>query len=252
MSGHNKWSSIKHQKAATDAKKGAIFTKLTREIIIAVRAGGPSVEANYSLRLAVQRAKDSSMPWENINRAIQKASGGGEGTQLEEMVLEGYAPGGAAILVQATSDNHNRTVQTVRNVFQRAGGNMSESGSVAWLFDNKGIITIKGNGIDADELGLKAIDAGADDVTTDNDYITIYTSPKKLWDVRAALEKDKIAIESAEVTMVAKQMVDLDEKASVQTLKLMEKLEELDDVSSVSSNVNFSDASMAAYQQAVA
>lgn len=251
MSGHSKWSSIKHQKAATDAKRGAMFTKWTREIIVAVRKGGPNPEANYALRLAIQRAKDGSMPWDNIGRAIDKASGAGDSGQLQEMVLEGYGPGGAAILVQALSDNHNRTVQNVRNVFTRGGGSLGESGCVAWLFEQKGVISIKTDGQDTDELALKAIDIGADDVNVEKDYVTVYTTPQKLEDVRTAMEKQNIQVESAEITMVAKQTIDLEEKQAVQNMKLMERLEELDEVQKVSSNVNLSDAAIAAYQTAV-
>ncbi|MCX6003716.1 MAG: YebC/PmpR family DNA-binding transcriptional regulator [Chloroflexi bacterium] len=250
MSGHSKWHSIKHQKAATDAKRGQMFTKLTREIIVAARNGGSNIEANYSLRLAVQRAKDSSMPWDNISRAIQKASGGGEGMAMVEMVLEGYGPGGGAILVNALSDNRNRTVQGVRNIFARGGGSLGESGCVAWLFVSRGVITVKAEGIDTEELALKAIDFGADDVNVEGDYVTIYTTPQKLEDVRAALEKEKIAVELAEVSMIAKQTIDLEEKQAVQTLRLLENLEELDDVQKVASNANFSDAALAAYEKA--
>lgn len=249
MSGHSKWHSIKHQKAATDAKRGQMFTKLTREIIVAARNGGPNIEANYSLRLAVQRAKDSSMPWDNINRAIQKASGGGEGMAMVEMVLEGYGPGGGAILVNALSDNRNRTVQVVRNIFTRGGGSLGESGCVAWLFVSRGVITVKAEGIDTEELALKAIDFGADDVNVEGDYVTIYTTPQKLEAVRAALEKEETAVELAEVSMIAKQTIDLEEKQAVQTLRLLENLEELDDVQKVAGNVNFSDAALAAYEK---
>ena len=250
MSGHSKWHTIKNQKAATDAKRGQTFTKLTREIILAARNGGPNIEANYSLRLAVQRAKDGSMPWDNISRAITKASGGGEGVQMQEMLLEGYGPGGGAILVNALSDNHNRTVQAIRNLFTRAGGSLGESGCVSWLFRQKGVITVKAEDVDKDELSLKIIDFGADDVNVEGDYLTVYSAPQKLEEVRTALEKEKIEVESAEVSMIAKQTIDLDEKQSVQTMKMIENLEELDDVQSVASNVNFSDAALAAYEKA--
>jgi YebC/PmpR family DNA-binding regulatory protein len=249
MSGHSKWHTIKNQKAATDAKRGQMFTKLTREIIVAARNGGPNIDSNYSLRLAVQRAKDSSMPWDNISRAITKASGGGEGVQMQEMLLEGYGPGGGAILVNALSDNRNRTVQAIRNIFTRGGGSLGESGCVAWLFVQRGVLTVKAEGVDKDELSLKAIDFGADDVNVEGDYLTIYTIPQKLEEVRAALEKEKVTVESAEVSMIAKQTIDLDEKQSVQTMKMVENLEELDDVQSVASNVNFSDAALAAYEK---
>ncbi len=248
MSGHNKWSSIKHQKGANDAKRGAVFTKLTREIMVAVRKSGPSMESNYALKLAVQRAKSSSMPWENISRAIDRASGAGEGAQLQEIAYEGYGPGGAAILVMTLSDNKNRTVQNVRNCFQRGGGSMGEVGSVAWMFDQKGVITARTGGADPDELSLKIIDAGADDVIAEKNTLTIYTAPQKLEAVQQSLEKDKIEVESAEVQMVPKIMLDLEEKQSIQNLKLLEKLEELDETQKVASNVNFSDAAIAAYQ----
>ena len=249
MSGHSKWHTIKNQKAATDAKRGQMFTKLTREIIVAARSGGGNIDSNYSLRLAVQRAKDSSMPWDNISRAITKASGGGEGAQMQEMLLEGYGPGGGAILVNALSDNRNRTVQAIRNLFTRAGGSLGESGCVAWLFVQRGVLNVKAEGVDKDELALKIIDFGADDVNVEGDYLTVYTMPQKLEEVRTALEKDKIPVESAEVSMIAKQTIDLDEKQSVQTMKMVENLEELDDVQSVASNVNFSDSAMAAYEK---
>jgi YebC/PmpR family DNA-binding regulatory protein len=249
MSGHSKWSSIKHQKMATDAKRGNLFTKLTREIIVAVRKGGPNQDSNYSLRLAVQRAKDGSMPWDNIARAIDKGAGTAEGMQLQEMVLEGYGPGGAAILVQALSDNRNRTVQNVRNVFTRGGGSLGESGCVAWMFENRGVINVKLDGRDADELALRAIDVGADDVNAEKDFVTIYTTPQKLEEVRIALERNGIPVESAEVTMVSKQTLDLGEKAAIQTLKMIDNLEELEEVRSVSTNVNFSDAALNAYAE---
>jgi len=248
MSGHNKWSSIKHQKGANDAKRGAMFTKLTRELMIAVRKGGASIESNYSLRLAVQRAKESQMPWDNISRAIDRASGAGEGAQLQEITYEGYGPGGAAILVMTLSDNKNRTVQNVRNAFQRGGGNLGEAGCVGWMFDQKGVIVAKIGSADPDELSLKTIDAGADDVTVEKNTINIYTAPQKLEEVQKALEKDSIEIESAEVQMVPKTMLDLEEKQAIQNLKLMEKLEDLDETQKVASNVNFSDAAIAAYQ----
>jgi YebC/PmpR family DNA-binding regulatory protein len=250
MSGHSKWHSIKHQKMATDAKRGNLFTKLTREIIVAVRKGGPNPDSNYTLRLAIQRAKDSSMPYDNISRAIDKGAGTADGVQLQEMVLEGYGPSGAAILVQALSDNRNRTVQNVRNVFTRGGGSLGENGCVAWLFENRGVISVKTDGRDPDEIGLLAIDGGADDVNVENDYITVYTAPQKLEEVRLVLERNDIPVESAEVSMVAKQTLDLDEKAAIQTLKLIDNLEELDEVRTVSTNVNFSDAALNAYAEA--
>ena len=222
MSGHSKWASIKHQKAVTDARRGQLFTKLTREIIVAVSKGGASSETNFALRLAIQRARDASMPNENIERAIKRASGGGEGIHLVEMVLEGYGPGGGAILVQALSDNRNRTVQGVRHLFARTGGNLGETGCVGWIFDPKGIVTVKTDGLDTEELALKAIEAGAEDVTVESGLVEVYTKPEELEAVRAALEGEEIPVASAELSMVPKTTLELDDKTAVQTLRLME------------------------------
>jgi YebC/PmpR family DNA-binding regulatory protein len=248
MSGHSKWSSIKHQKAVTDARRGQLFTKLAREIIVAVRQGGSNPEMNFRLRLAVQKARDNNMPLDNIDRAIKRGSGTAEGASLVEMVLEGYGPGGTAILVQALTDNRNRTLQDVRNIFSRHNGNLGESGCVAWLFDQKGLISVKTDGLDADELALQAIDAGADDVKVENAYIEIYTKPEELEMVRAALEQNRLPIASAELSMVPKTVVELDGKTALQALKLMDKLEELDEVQHVSSNADFPDSILEEYQ----
>ena len=242
MSGHSKWSSIKHQKAATDARRGQLFTKLTREIIIAVREGGSNPDMNFRLRLAIQKARDNNMPIDNIDRAIKKGSGTAEGASLVELVFEGYGPGGTAILVQALTDNRNRTLQDVRNVFSRHNGSLGESGCVAWIFDSKGLISIKVNGLDADELALQAIDAGADDVKVEDTFVEIYTKPDELEMVRTALEQNNIPVDSAELSMVPKTMVELDDKMALQTLKLLDKLEELDEVQNVSSNADFPDS----------
>ncbi len=248
MSGHSKWSSIKHQKGVADARRGQLFTKLTREIIVAVREGGSNPEANFRLRLAVQKARDNNMPLENIERAIKRGSGETEGAALVEMVLEGYGPSGAAILVQALSDNRNRTLQDIRNIFSRQGGNLGEAGCVAWLFNSKGLILIETNNLDTEELALQAIDAGADDVKVEADHIEIYTKPEEFEAVRGALEQGNITIASAEVSMMPKATLDLEEKPALQTLKLLHKLEDLDEVQLVASNVNFSDSILEKYQ----
>jgi len=248
MSGHSKWSSIKHQKGVTDARRGQLFTKLTREIIVVVREGGSNPEANFRLRLAIQRARDNNMPLDNIERAIKRGSGQLEGASLVEMVLEGYGPNGVAILVQALSDNRNRTLQDVRNIFTRHGGNLGESGCVAWLFDSRGLITVETNAQDAEELALEAIDAGAEDVRIESNYIEVYTKPEELEKVREALGQKNIPIASAELSMVPKTIVELEEKAALQTLKLLDKLEELDEVQHVSSNADFSDSILEKYQ----
>ena len=248
MSGHSKWSSIKHQKGVADARRGQLFTKLSREIIVAVREGGSNPEANFRLRLAVQKARDNNMPLENIERAIKRGGGETEGAALAEMVLEGYGPSGAAILVQALSDNRNRTLQEIRNIFSRLGGNLGEAGCVAWLFDSKGLILIGTNNLDTEELALQAIDAGAEDVKEEDDHIEIYTTPEDFEAVRGALEQGDISVASAEVSMVPKTTIELEEKPALQTLKLLNKLEEVDEVQFVSSNVNFSDSVLEKYQ----
>ncbi|HEY41229.1 MAG TPA: YebC/PmpR family DNA-binding transcriptional regulator [Dehalococcoidia bacterium] len=249
MSGHSKWHSIKHQKAVTDARRGQLFTKLTREIIVAVRKGGPNPDTNFTLRLAVQKARDASMPSDNIARAIKRASGDKEGASLAELVLEGYGPGGGAILVEALSDNRNRTIQAFRHLFSRGGGSLGEAGCVAWQFRPMGVITVESGEMDTEELALKAIDVGAEDVVVESGVVEVYTRPETLEEVRAALERESIPVASAEVSMVPKATLELDEKAAVQTLKLMDNLEEMDDVRHVSSNVDFSDEVLAKYQE---
>ncbi len=248
MSGHSKWSSIKHQKGLTDARRGQLFTKLTREIIVAVKQGGSDPETNFRLRLAVQRARDSNMPHDNIERSIKRGSGDTEGAILVELVLEGYGPSGVAILVQALTDNRNRTLQDIRNIFTRNGSSLGESGCVAWLFDTRGLIRVEAGDLDTEELALQAIDAGAEDVDIENAHMEIYTRLEELESVRKALEQKNIPIASAELSMVPKTTVDLEEKAALQTLRLLDRLEELDEVQSVSSNANFTDSVLEKYQ----
>ena len=239
MSGHSKWSSIKHQKAITDARRGKHFTKLTREIIVAVRESGSNSDTNFRLRLAIQKARDASMPHENIERAIKRGSGTLEGAALVEMVLEGYGPGGTAILIKALSDNRNRTLQDIRNIFSRNGSSLGESGCVAWLFEPKGLISVPTSDLDVEELELQAIDAGAEDVKEESNSIDIYTKPEDMDKVRATLEQQNLPITSSEMVMISKNMVGLEEKAALQTLKLLDKLEELDEIQSVTSNADF-------------
>ena len=251
MSGHSKWASIKHQKGVADARRGQLFTKLTREIIVAVRQGGSNPDTNFRLRLAIQKARDNSMPSENIERSIKRGSGELEGATLVEMVLEGYGPSGAAILVQALSDNRNRTLQDVRSIFSRSGGSLGESGCVAWLFDSKGLITVPINDLDAEELELQAIDAGAEDVNVENGYVEIYTKPEDMERIRVAMEQQNLPIASSELIMTSKNMVELDEKAALQTLKLLDKLEELDEVQHVTTNADFPETILEKYQSQV-
>ncbi len=237
MSGHSKWSTIKRQKGANDAKRGALFTKVAREISVAARQGGGDPDANYRLRLAIEKARSVNMPADNIKRTIDKATGGGEAEQFEEIVYEGYGPGGVAVLVEAQTDNRNRTAAEVRSMFAKSGGQLAGSGAVAWQFEPRGLISVPRSGSDADEITLAAIDAGAEDVDTDDEEtIEIYTSPADLEAVRKALEGAGVAVESAESTMIAKQTVELDSSKARQALRLVELLEDLDDVSRVTAN----------------
>jgi YebC/PmpR family DNA-binding regulatory protein len=243
MSGHNKWSKIKRAKGQTDAKRGQIFTKLGREIFIAVREGGPDPEGNFRLRLAIQKCRENNMPMDNVNSAIKRASGAaGSGAALVEANFEGYGPSGAAILIQTLTDNRNRTLQDIRNALNRGGGSLAEAGSVAWLFESKGTITIDTGSASGEDVALAAIDAGADDVSIEEGYLEVYTAPNKLELVRKALEQAKYTISSAEVSMLPKTPLELGEEEAFKALKLMDRIEELDDVQRVFSNVEFSDA----------
>ena len=250
MSGHSKWSTIKRQKGANDARRGQLFTKLGREISVAVRRGGPDPDANFNLRLAVQRARDNNMPMDNIERAIKRASGdGANADDLFEVTYEGYGPGGAALMVQAVTDNKNRTVAEVRSTLTRNGGNLGETGSVAWNFDSKGVIMISPASEDPEELALVAIDAGAEDVKIDDSTLEVHTQPDTLESVRKELEGQDIAIDSAELSMIPKSMIELDEKGALQTLRLMDKLENLDDIQRIFSNADFPPEALLTYQQ---
>lgn len=245
MSGHSKWSSIKHKKAATDAKRGKLFTKLAREITVAARQGADP-EMNPALRLAIQKARDNNMPNDNVSRALQRAVGGGDGAQLEEVAYEGYAPGGTAVLIQAVTDNRNRTVADIRTTLTRGGGSLAESGSVAWLFDLRGVISVDAAGADPDEIQLAAIEAGAEDVTADDSLVEVMTESGALEAVREALTAAGFAVESAEIAQVPKNLVQPDAETAAQTLRLLDRLDELDDVSRVYSNADFTDEVLAA------
>ena len=237
MSGHSKWSTIKRQKGANDARRGALFTKVARELMVAARAGGGDPDANFRLRLAMDKARAVNMPLDNIKRAIERATGAGEGDQFEEIVYEGYGPGGVAVLVEAATDNRNRTAADVRSIFTKAGGQLAGAGAVAWQFEPRGLITVAADGGDPDTVALAAIDAGADDVdTSDVERVEVYTSPSDLERVRKALDQAGIPIENAENAMVAKQQVELDGNRARQNLRLIEMLEDLDDVQRVTAN----------------
>lgn len=243
MSGHSKWSQIKRQKGVADARRGQLFSKLTREIMVAARQGGGDPTANGRLRLAVKAARDNNMPLENIERAIKRSLGGAEGVTLEEITYEGYGPGGCAILVQALTDNRNRSVADIRNLFTRSGGSLAEAGAVNWLFESKGLLTLDAEETPGEELALAAIDAGAEDVNLEESAsggLEIYTTPEDLEEVRKALEAKGYVVATAEVIMQPKSLVTLDnEQVAAQALRLLEKLEELDDVQRVFSNADF-------------
>jgi YebC/PmpR family DNA-binding regulatory protein len=238
MSGHSKWSTIKRQKGANDAKRGAMFTKVAREIAVAARSGGGDPEANYRLRLAMDKARSINMPAENIKRAIEKATGGGEADQFEEIVYEGYGPGGVAVLVEAATDNRNRTAAEVRSIFAKTGGQLAGSGAVAWQFEARGLITVIRDGSDPDEVALAAIDAGAVDVDTESDPIEIFTEPSDLEGVRNALDAAGVNVEGAESAMLAKQTVSLEADQVRKALRMVDLLEDLDDVQRVTTNVD--------------
>jgi YebC/PmpR family DNA-binding regulatory protein len=248
MSGHSKWAQIKRQKGANDAKRGQIFTKLGREITVAARQGGGDPEANYRLRLAIQKAREQNMPMENIDRAIKRAGGGADSAALEEVTYEGYGPGGTAILLQAFTDNRNRTVAEIRNLFTRGGGSLGEGGCVAWLFDQRGVITVEAGERDADEIALVAIDAGAEDVSVDGESIEVYTAPEDLETVRRGLDAQDLHVVSAELAMIPKTTVRLGEKDGLQALKLLERLEDLDDVQRVFSNADIPEEVLQKYE----
>jgi YebC/PmpR family DNA-binding regulatory protein len=237
MSGHSKWSTIKRQKGVTDARRSAVFTKVAREIMVAARAGGGDPDANFRLRLAMDNARAVNMPADNIKRAIDKATGAGEDVQFEEIVYEGYGPGGVAVLVEAATDNKNRTAADVRSIFAKAGGSLAGAGAVAWQFEPRGLIGVSSDGRDPDEVALAAIDAGASDVdTSDAERVEVYTTPADLERVRKALDSAGIAVDSAENAMVAKSQVEVDANRARQNLRLIELLEELDDVQRVTAN----------------
>jgi YebC/PmpR family DNA-binding regulatory protein len=244
MSGHSKWSTIKHKKAAKDAKRGKIFTKLIKEITVAARMGGGDINANPRLRTAVLTARGSSMPSDNIERAIKKGTGELEGVTYEEIQYEGYGPGGVAIIAQVLTDNKNRTVSEIRRMFSKHGGNMGETGCVGWMFDKKGILTVDKSQIDEDRLMDIALDAGAEDVRDEGEVFEVIAPPEDFEKVKERLDQEKIAIASAQVSLVPKNTVDVDAKNVEQVLKLSEELEDHDDVQNVAANFHIPDELM--------
>lgn len=241
MSGHSKWSTIKHKKAAKDARRGKLFTKFIKEITVAARMGGGDAATNPRLRTAVQTARDNSMPNDNIERAIKKGTGELEGVSYEDVNYEGYGPGGAAFLVQAWTDNRNRTVSDIRRLFSKHGGSLGETGCVAWMFDSKGLIVVSRDAVEEEALLGLALEAGAEDVTESDDVFEVVTRPEDFAAVRESLENGKVPMLSAEVAMIPKNTTKLGEREAEQTLSLTEDLEDLDDVQSVAANFDIPD-----------
>ena len=244
MSGHSKWATIKRKKGATDARRGALFTKLARQILIAAREG-PDPEYNFKLRLAVDKARANSMPKDNIERAVRRGSGADKDVQLEELCYEGYGPNGTALLVEVVTDNRNRALSEIRRCFTRGGGSMGEAGSVAWQFDSRGHIVVKLGKIPQDQLFEWALDAGADDIQYGPEEADIFTNPEDFQAVREALSKYPLEFTDAELTMIPKLPLTLDSKTTVQVMQLMENLEELEDVTRVYSNLEITEEALA-------
>ena len=238
MSGHSKWSTIKHKKGAADAKRGQLFTKLTRAIIVAAKEGGPDPGANLALQNAIEKARSYSMPKDTIDRAIAKGSGAdSDASQFETVVYEGYGPSGIAVIVEALTDNRNRTASDVRHVFAKNDGNLGGSGAVGWLFERRGVVVVDSEGADEDELTLAAAEGGADDVSLDGTSFQVTCAPESLAAVRQALEAAGFTVDSAELTMVAKTTVEVaDEGEAKKVLRLIDQLEENDDVQDVYAN----------------
>ncbi len=241
MSGHSKWSTIRHKKGAADAKRGKVFTKLIKEITIAARIGGGDPAANPRLRTAIAAAKNENMPKDNMDRAIKKGTGELEGVSYEENTYEGYGPGGAAVLLESLTDNKNRAVAEIRHIFSKRGGNLGENGCVAWMFDKKGYLNVEKNAADEEQLMEVALEAGAEDVREDGDSFEIITEPDDFESVREALEKAEIPYTEAEVTMLPQNIVSLTGKEAEQMMKLMEALEDCDDVQKVYTNADIPD-----------
>jgi YebC/PmpR family DNA-binding regulatory protein len=246
MSGHSKWHSIKHKKGALDAKRGKLFTKFIKEITVAARSGGGDPDANARLRKAILDAKSGNMPNDTIDRAIRRGTGEEEGVNYEEITYEGYGPGGVALLIQSMTDNRNRTVAEIRHIFSKNGGNLGESGSVGWMFEKKGYIVVEKAAKSEEELFELAIDAGADDLRDDEDNFEIITSPDTFDAVLNAVKGAGIEPQVAEVEMVPQNYVRLEGSDARQMLKLVEALEDHDDVQKVSANFDISEADMAA------
>lgn len=242
MSGHNKWSSIKHKKAAADAKRGALFTKIIRELTIAAKMGGSDVDSNPRLRMAVQAAKDGNMPKDTMERAIKKGAGELEGVSYEDVTYEGYGPEGVAVLVEASTDNKNRTASEIRHLFSKHNGNLGEVGCVGWMFQKKGQISIPAEGVGEDELMEAALEAGAEDIANEGEQFVVSTDWTEMLAVREQLEAAGYKIESAEVANIPENTVKVEGKSAETLLKLVSALEESDDVNNVSANFDIDEA----------
>jgi YebC/PmpR family DNA-binding regulatory protein len=241
MSGHSKWAQIKHKKAAADARRGQLFTKLARAITVAAREGGGDPEGNFTLAAAVQKARDYSMPKDNIQRAIDRGAGAGGGADaIERVVYEGYGPGGAAILVEALTDNRNRTSAGIRHAFEKHGGSLAEPGSVAWVFEKRGVILVDADRYSEEDL-IAAIDAGAEDVSQDGGSLKVLCAAEDLTAVRKALESAGVQIDSAELTMEPKSVVEVDPGDASRLVRLMDALDDHDDVEAVHANFDIPD-----------
>ena len=248
MSGHSKWSTIKRKKAATDAKRGQIFTKQGKELAIAAREGGPDPEVNFKLRLVMDKAKAANMTKDNIDRAIRRGAGLEQGASLEEITYEGYGPHGVALLILVVTDNRTRAVADIRRWFNKLGGSLGESGCVAWQFEPKGYFTIAPDDLDPDRVFDMAVESGADDVTFGDDLVEIFSEPGDFQEVRDGLESQGLTLESAEITRMPKTTIELDQKQTFQNMNLISTLEDLEDVQQVFSNLDISDELMAAYE----
>lgn len=250
MSGHSKWSTIKHKKGALDAKKGKLFTKISKEIIIAAKEGADP-EMNFRLRLAIQNAKDANMPSDNVERSIKKGSGEDSGSSsFEEITYEGYGPGGTAFIVQALTDNKNRTAADVRSCFAKSGGNLAESGSVSWNFETKGVIDTTVPTEKVDEISMAGIDAGAIDVDVENTNISFHTSYQSFEAVRKSLESEEsVKIDRSEIELVPNTFAEVETRMALKTMKLLEKLEDLEDIQKVFSNLNITTELVTEFQE---
>ena len=245
MSGHSKWATIKRHKAKVDAARSGVISKALRDVTLAARHGGGNPDANLRLKIAIERARSSNVNLDSINRAIKRGTGEGEGGPLEELTYECYGPGGTALLVEAATDNRNRTAGEVRYILSKHGGKLAEMGAVAWMFDQRGLITVEKEGLSEDDALALAIDAGAEDMETEDDVYEIYTAPSEVFEVSQRLEQEGAKVQNAELTQVPKTTVDLEGEDAGKMFRLMEALEEHDDVSKVHANFDISEETMA-------